>query len=70
MIQVVVDIAGTPREGDDYGWCSNLWSATALGKTGGEMDTAIALKMRMEIAETVNDSKGFVVKQLHGRCRA
>ena len=28
------------------------------------MDAAIALKMRREIAETVNDSKGFDAKPL------
>jgi hypothetical protein len=33
------------------------------------MDAAIALKMRMKIAETLNDSKGFDLKLLHGSCR-
>ena len=33
------------------------------------MDAVIALKMRMEIVETVNDSKGFDVKLFAGGCR-
>jgi len=33
------------------------------------MDAVIGLKMRMEIAETVNDSNGFDVTSLHGGCQ-
>jgi hypothetical protein len=35
-----------------------------LREDGTGMDAAIALKMRREIAETVNDSKGFDAKPL------
>ena len=39
-----------------------------LREDGRGMDAVIALKMHMEIAETVNDSNDFDVKLLHGGC--